>query len=1122
MDSKTVFVRTRKGDDEIRSGIAHLSGDIKRTLLMVDGTATFGEISKRAAPSLRGILETVLKELESDGYIQGKVKVGHTPKLVIPLKKPASPSPANTTNEAAEELDFTAMPKSDPAATPKQSPAALDNEATNLRNKLVAARSKASADTLLAEEARAKAEAERIDKARAIAETRARTEKEAQAKTEAERIAKQQTAVEAKARAEAELIAKERAAAEAKVRAEKEAQARAEAEHLAKEQAAAAKVQAEKEARARAEAELIARERAAAEARVRAEKEAQARAEAERFARERAAAAQAQAELEMAQARAELEAAKIAAEIAARARAEAERRAEELAAAAKAQAELEIARARAELEAVKIQAAEEIKLSRSQNMLAFDQATFELNKQKSGVLPGRTSSATVLFFDVVGYTKLSVNKQIDLKKQFNQLVSTCLDKLGAGEHIILDTGDGAAIGFLQHPDDALTVAMEFRKAVTANNHEDYPALQVRIGIHLGPINVVEDMNGRSNMVGDGINDAQRVMSFAGIDQIYISRPYHDFVSRLNDEYADLFQYRGVQNDKHGREHQVYELVDASSPPIDESSHADLPADSGLAPFEFDKFTFATTETPIAPARVDHVAPETPAEFLPLIEPAAAIEPDSSKEKLPIPKQDVSLPSEKKSEPEKLKSAEEQISETAAKQLAETRRLADAQAKSWAKAEQRAISMARVNAEKIAQQAAQPRVTPIAATRVQRAQKPRQPVPWGKIGAALLVSALITLVAAPALMPTRGYIPALEQQLSKEFQQPVHIGSLTGRILPAPRIELHDVSIGSDRQVQLRQAQANFSLTGLFSPVKTIDSVDLQGLQASGAKLQQITVWLQQLAVDNTFPIKRILISQGMLDTEAIQLGEIHGEIGFNQAGRLSQAHLSANAGKYLLDIDASKAGHALVAITVHGSALPLLPNWTFDDLTATGEINKDNLIISDFDSRIYGGILLGDARLDWHSGWSMQGTLVAKTITMQNMISSLSGDMNGTVHFKMQAESLSKLTDEPIMNGNFVIKKGIINGMDMVETARLRSTEIMPGGRTHFDELSGDCSYANNTYHFRQLKMSAGILNASGAIDMIKQQLSGKAFADLTITGQSAVPLQIGGLNTNPTLRAIR
>src|SRR4030065_1538832 len=94
MDSNIIFVRTPKGEGEMRNKSAHLVGDIKRALLMVDGNATFGEISKRAAPSLRSVLDEMFAELERGGFIQDKfpkdkVKVsGASPlKMAPPLKK---------------------------------------------------------------------------------------------------------------------------------------------------------------------------------------------------------------------------------------------------------------------------------------------------------------------------------------------------------------------------------------------------------------------------------------------------------------------------------------------------------------------------------------------------------------------------------------------------------------------------------------------------------------------------------------------------------------------------------------------------------------------------------------------------------------------------------------------------------------------------------------------------------------------------------------------------------------------------------------------------------------------------------------------------------------------------
>ncbi|HYR05377.1 MAG TPA: AsmA-like C-terminal region-containing protein, partial [Gallionella sp.] len=303
----------------------------------------------------------------------------------------------------------------------------------------------------------------------------------------------------------------------------------------------------------------------------------------------------------------------------------------------------------------------------------------------------------------------------------------------------------------------------------------------------------------------------------------------------------------------------------------------------------------------------------------------------------------------------------------------------------------------------------------------------------------------------------------------------------------------------------------------------ITGIELEGVQVNGAALSQVSAWLQKIAADTQYPVTRIGLSQGKLEADGVQLSGIGGELSFDEAGKFTQAKLLAEGGKFALDMSATPENKMQVSIAVRGSALPLLPNWVFDDLSAKGELTGDGLVITEMDSRIMGGVLLGDARIDWRSGWRAQGSLTAKTVTLQNMSKALGGDMDGTARFQMQSASLSKLTDAATLDGTFAIKKGVINGVDVVETARLRSKENMPGGRTHFDELRGDLSYANGDYHFRQVKLSTGVLNATGALDISKKQISGRIVADLTMrAGMGQVALQVGGTTDNPSLQTVR
>jgi hypothetical protein len=277
-----------------------------------------------------------------------------------------------------------------------------------------------------------------------------------------------------------------------------------------------------------------------------------------------------------------------------------------------------------------------------------------------------------------------------------------------------------------------------------------------------------------------------------------------------------------------------------------------------------------------------------------------------------------------------------------------------------------------------------------------------------------------------------------------------------------------------------------------------------------------------MANEEKYPVSRIVISQGKLDADIFELTGIDGELDFDQAGKFTQTNLHADSGKYALGIKATPDDKVQASITVHRGALPLLPNWTFDELTAKGELSKDELVISDFDARILGGVVQGNASINWRSGWRAQGAVTAKTITMQQLNHLLEGNLEGSARFKMTSLDLGGLADSVALEGSFISNDGMIGGMDIVETARTRSKENLPGGRTHYDGLTGVVSYASGVYHFKQTKVTSSALTALATfdVDAAKQQLSGKMKVNLSLpdTGGS-VDLQIGGEADSPTLR---
>src|SRR6266851_2683640 len=104
--------------------------------------------------------------------------------------------------------------------------------------------------------------------------------------------------------------------------------------------------------------------------------------------------------------------------------------------------------------------------------------------------------AHVLFIDVVGYSKLLVNEQREIVEQLNQVVRKTpqFRKSEAnGKLIRIPAGDGMALVFFQTPEESVQCAMEIARAL-----KNHPQIQLRMGVHSGPVDQVKDVNNRTN------------------------------------------------------------------------------------------------------------------------------------------------------------------------------------------------------------------------------------------------------------------------------------------------------------------------------------------------------------------------------------------------------------------------------------------------------------------------------------------------------------------------------------------------------------------------------------------------------------------------------------------------
>src|ERR1043166_5565859 len=129
--------------------------------------------------------------------------------------------------------------------------------------------------------------------------------------------------------------------------------------------------------------------------------------------------------------------------------------------------------------------------------------------------------AHVLFTDIVGYSKLPIPQQRAVVERLNEIVRATDEFQAAetaGRLLTLPTGDGITLVFYNSPEAPVECALEISRAL-----KKHPELQLRMGVHSGPVSGVIDATGKANVAGPGINIAQRVMDCGDAGHILLSK-----------------------------------------------------------------------------------------------------------------------------------------------------------------------------------------------------------------------------------------------------------------------------------------------------------------------------------------------------------------------------------------------------------------------------------------------------------------------------------------------------------------------------------------------------------------------------------------------------------------------
>jgi hypothetical protein len=164
----------------------------------------------------------------------------------------------------------------------------------------------------------------------------------------------------------------------------------------------------------------------------------------------------------------------------------------------------------------------------------------------------KNAICSVVALEIIDYSKKTNAEQVEIKNLLNGFIQHALIDIPQDDRLIVETVSGVAIacsGPLEDAlEDALFISITIRDEILKNNAHGSTPLYVQFGINLGAARMV-----KNSMVGEGIDEAQRIMSFANPNQILVSHVYYEMASKLTQEIAQMFE----KYEMHAHEHDVY-------------------------------------------------------------------------------------------------------------------------------------------------------------------------------------------------------------------------------------------------------------------------------------------------------------------------------------------------------------------------------------------------------------------------------------------------------------------------------------------------------------------------------------------------------------------------------------
>ncbi len=388
---------------------------------------------------------------------------------------------------------------------------------------------------------------------------------------------------------------------------------------------------------------------------------------------------------------------------------------------------------------------------------------------------------------------------------------------------------------------------------------------------------------------------------------------------------------------------------------------------------------------------------------------------------------------------------------------------------------------------------------------------------GSLAKQFAVMLLLTLIVAVAALP---FVPLESGPYEKAAQawlgEPVKIGTVNLTLLPIPQLKFEKVVIGKEHPMRAALIKAAPVITSLLE-----DPISLKSLELENATFPRefLPALLQDKSRRGSLGVQRISAKGLKLDIPELNLPALEVNAILSSDGALQSVAI-LNAERRLsvkLQPQGERAG---IEISADTFPLPIGVDLTLSEFLAKGTVTKGELALSEAEARAFGGRLLGNVRLRWSNGWSMEGEFAVRQMEAGKIAAPLlaGGTLQGKGVYSMKGLLPERMILNAQLDGNFTIQKGSITNVDMT---RLLQGSGSGGGTTLFSEMSGVVSADANRLLVRQIRMAAGLLNGTGQVEMDPQKnLSGRMQIEIRAQSvQARATLTVAGTLQNPQFR---